>query len=83
MASLVTPTQVVATHAGHKRVLEELNVSRPSRFRRDFTHGNEDRESLEIASQPTRVLDTLNRHGVEYILIGGLAATLRGSNVGI
>jgi hypothetical protein len=31
--------------------------------------------------QPARVIATLNRHGVEYILIGGLAATLHGSTL--
>jgi hypothetical protein len=29
--------------------------------------------------QPRLVIDTLNRHGVDYVLIGGLAATLHGS----
>jgi hypothetical protein len=28
---------------------------------------------------PTRILETLDRHGVRYVLIGGLAATLHGS----
>ena len=29
--------------------------------------------------QPRVVLDTLNRHGVRYVIIGGVAATLHGS----
>lgn len=29
--------------------------------------------------QPRRVVDTLNQHGVRYVLIGGVAATLHGS----
>lgn len=29
--------------------------------------------------QPRLVVDTLNRHGVRYVLIGGVAATLHGS----
>jgi hypothetical protein len=29
--------------------------------------------------QPRLVVDTLNRHGVHYVLIGGVAATLHGS----
>lgn len=29
--------------------------------------------------QPRRVVETLNRHGVRYVLIGGVAATLHGS----
>lgn len=31
--------------------------------------------------QPARVIEVLNRHGVEYLLIGGLAATLHGSTL--
>lgn len=29
--------------------------------------------------QPRLVIETLNRHGVRYVLIGGVAATLHGS----
>jgi len=29
--------------------------------------------------EPQRILETLNRHGVRYVLIGGLAATFQGS----
>ncbi len=29
--------------------------------------------------QPRLIIDTLNRHGVRYVLIGGVAATLHGS----
>ena len=31
--------------------------------------------------QPEKIFETLARHGVKYILIGGLAATLHGSNI--
>lgn len=31
--------------------------------------------------EPEALLATLNRHGVAYVLIGGLAATLHGSTV--
>lgn len=31
--------------------------------------------------QPEKIFETLTRHGVRYVLIGGLAATLHGSNL--
>jgi hypothetical protein len=31
--------------------------------------------------QPERIFETLAKHGVDYVLIGGLAATLHGSNL--
>ena len=32
-----------------------------------------------VRFQPRLVIDTLNRHGVRYVLVGGVAATLHGS----
>ncbi len=31
-----------------------------------------------IALDPTRVFETLNRHGVDYVVIGGFAVTAHG-----
>lgn len=34
---------------------------------------------MTVRFEPTRTIEVLNRHGVDYVLIGGLAATLHGS----
>jgi hypothetical protein len=36
-------------------------------------------EEASDAFDPDRVLETLNRHGVEYLLVGGLAARAHGA----